>query len=119
MFKEIFVNRFRLRDKTSGQANSKGTKKGRGDAPPILEFKASRSLTGYQLFSEAHCDEVNAHVNNERETSGASHKEHAGLWQTKMKQDWNALPNETKADWDRKALDQKPDKEFDADEVYT
>ncbi len=96
----------------------KRTRKEKDDVAPVLEFRASRTLTGYQLFSEAHRDEVNTHVNIERETSGASHKEHAGLWQKKMKQDWNDLPNETKADWDRKALEQKPDEEFDAEEVY-
>ncbi|KAF7986431.1 hypothetical protein HWV62_31179 [Athelia sp. TMB] len=58
---------------------------------------------GRDLFREHHSEEINLSVSLKRATSGEDSKSHAGLFQTELKQRWDALSEDEQKEWHEKA----------------
>lgn len=77
-------------------------------APSTIPLLAAvRGPTGYNAFTASNTDEVNDGVNEEREASKTSHKQHAGMFQIAMGAAWKKLTPEEKGEWNRLAADNK------------
>ena len=74
-----------------------------GDEKPFFFFDDDAPVTGRDLFREDSRISINEEVTRRREAQGLDNKQHTGLFQTVLKERWDELSEEDKAQWNNRA----------------